>query len=265
MTAEQQPGLQSLDPQVLAEGARRFEVVSGRIAEAAARVGRSAEEITLVGVAKRQPPDRILASIAAGLRVIGQSYIQEAREIRPMIESRLAADPSGAGLDLEWRLVGRLQRNKAALAARLFDAVETVDRSELAETLSRRVVAEGRTLEVLIQVSLCGESQKGGCEPSELPVLAQRVLDAEGLRLRGLMTIPAASEDPEAARPAFAELRALRTSLADLDPSLASAELSMGMSRDLEVAVEEGATLVRVGTDLFGERVLGERVDTQAK
>ncbi len=148
-----------------------------------------------------------------------------------------------------------MQRNKAALAARLFDAIETVDRPKLAETLSRRALAEGRCLDVLIQVSLCGESQKGGCEVSDLPSLAEQILRADGLSLRGLMTIPAASEDPEGARAAFAELRALRSRLSEFGPGLADAELSMGMSRDLEVAVEEGATLVRVGTDLFGERV----------
>jgi uncharacterized pyridoxal phosphate-containing UPF0001 family protein len=108
---------------------------------------------------------------------------------------------------------------------------------------------------VLIQLSLCGEPQKGGCEEQDLIPLARQILDSGGLRLRGLMTIPAASEDPEAARPVFRRLRALRQVLAELDPALASAELSMGMSRDLEIAVEEGATLVRVGTDLFGDRI----------
>ena len=239
----------------LEEGHRRYAAVQTRIAQAAERAGRSPEEITLVGVAKKQPPQRILAAIAAGVRVLGQSYIQEAREIRPVIEAALANTPSSPAVQLEWRMVGRLQTNKAALAARLFEAIETVDRPKLVRTLSRRATEEGRRLDVLIQVSLCGEAQKGGCEKQALSSLAEQILAAEGLRLCGLMTIPAANPDPEAARPVFRELRNLREVLARLDPSLEQAALSMGMSGDLEVAVEEGATLVRVGTALFGPRI----------
>lgn len=240
---------------LLEEARRRFALVNGRIVSAAAHAGRDPVEITLVGVAKRQPIERILAAIAAGVRVIGQSYIQETREIRPKIEAKLARDPATSAIQLEWRMVGRLQRNKAGLAARLFDAVETIDRPELATTLSRRAEIEGARLDVLIQVSLCGEPQKGGCEEGGLLPLAREILESEGLRLRGLMTIPAASPDPEQARPVFRRLRDLRQRLAELDPALARADLSMGMSSDLEIAVEEGATLVRVGTALFGERV----------
>jgi pyridoxal phosphate enzyme (YggS family) len=245
----------TLTTSVLDEARHRYDRVQRRIAEAAARAGRSPDEITLVGVAKRQSPERLLAAIAAGLRVIGQSYIQEAREIRPIIESSLAGDPTSSDVKLEWRMVGRLQRNKAGLAARLFDAVETIDRPKLAETLSRRAEVEGRRLDVLIQVSLCDEPQKGGCEQEAMIPLARQVLESTGLRLRGLMTVPAASDDPETARPVFGRLRALGESLEKLDPNLASAALSMGMSSDLEVAVEEGATLVRVGTALFGDRI----------
>lgn len=247
--------MKKLPAPVLEEARRRYARVEERIARAAARVGRSPDEIKLVGVAKRQPTERILAAIAAGLRSLGQSYIQEAREIRPKIESCLAAEPATSQIRLDWRMVGRLQRNKAGLAARLFDAVETVDRPELARLLSRRAEGEGRQLDVLIQVSLCGENQKGGCEQDALLPLARQILESKGLRLRGLMTIPAANEDPEAARPTFERLRALRKTLALLDPGLANAELSMGMSSDFEIAVEEGATLVRVGTALFGDRI----------
>jgi hypothetical protein len=247
--------IQQLPAAVLEEARERYAQVEARIAAAASRAGRSRDEITLVGVAKKQPVERILAAISAGVRVIGQSYIQEAREIRPTIESSLAGDPTTSHIKLEWRMVGRLQRNKAGLAARLFDAVETVDRPELATTLSRRAEAEGRKLDVLIQMSLCGEPQKGGCEEEALVPLAHQILESNGLRLCGLMTIPAASEDPEAARPAFRRLRALRETLAELDPDLHATALSMGMSSDLEIAVEEGATLVRVGTALFGARM----------
>jgi pyridoxal phosphate enzyme (YggS family) len=255
MAIETTLDFQTLPAPVLEEARRRFAQVEERIVQAAARAGRSRDEITLVGVAKKQPAERILAAIAAGVRVLGQSYIQEAREIRPTIEACLAGDPSTSQIKLEWRMVGRLQRNKAGLAARLFDAVETVDRPELAKTLSRRAEGEGRRLDVLIQVSLCGEAQKGGCEEEALLSLARQILELDGLRLRGLMTIPPASDEPETARPVFRRLRALRETLAELDPRFANAALSMGMSSDLEIAVEEGATLVRVGTALFGDRI----------
>ncbi len=242
-------------PQAIADEARvRFDAVQTRIARAAARAGRAPGEITLVGVAKRQSTRRILASIAAGVRVLGQSYIQEMREVRPQIESALAGALESPVPQLEWRMVGRLQRNKAGLAVRLFDAIETIDRLELARTLSRRAVQENRELDVLIQVSLCGEAQKGGCEPDAMPKLAESILELPNLQLRGLMTVPAADPDPERARPVFAALRELREVLGRVDSKLAQAALSMGMSGDFEVAVEEGATLVRVGRALFGER-----------
>ena len=244
-----------LEESTLAGARARLSAVEARIAAAAARAGRDPAEITLVGVAKKQPLSRVVAAVVAGVRVLGQSYVQEAREARPAIESALAKDPATADIGLSWRMVGQLQRNKAPLAARLFDAVESVDRPSLADALARRARQEGKTLEVLIQVSLCDEPQKGGCLPDAVAGLAQRVRSADSLRLAGLMTVPAASPDPEPARAAFRRLRALRTELATEDPGFARAELSMGMSGDLEVAVEEGATLVRIGTALFGERV----------
>ena len=245
----------AVSEEALAGARERFAAVEQRIAEAAGRAGRSPGEVTLVGVAKRQPLERVRAAITAGLRVVGQSYVQEARHVRPALEAALVGDPdAGGAIPLQWRMVGRLQRNKAALAVRLFEAIESVDRVVLAEALSRRASDADRELEVLIQVGLCDEPQKGGCAPEELMPLAERILALPGLRLRGLMTVPRADPDPERARPVFARLRSLRDELARLEPGLATAELSMGMSADLEVAVEEGATLVRVGTALFGER-----------
>lgn len=252
--------LRTIPEPILEEARRRYESVQARIADAAARAGRSPDEITLVAVAKRQPRERVLAGIQAGVRVLGQSYIQETREVRPEIEAAIAAgaiETGDAPPALEWRMVGRLQRNKAALAVRLFDAIESVDRIALASTLSRKAVDEGRELEVLIQVSLCGEEQKGGCPPEDLLDLAESILELPNLRLEGLMTIPSANPDPEASRPTFAALRELRETLGPLDPRLSEGMLSMGMSGDLEVAIDEGATLVRVGTALFGERVVG--------
>ena len=247
--------LSDLDAAVIEEGRARRAAVLERIRGAAERAGRDPDEVTLVGVAKKQPTARILSAIAAGVHVLGQSYIQEAREIRPEIESALAGDPAAQGIRLEWRMVGRLQRNKAGLAARLFEAIESVDRPSLIQTLARRAEAEGRRIDVLLQVSLCGEPQKGGCEADGLPGLIDQVTACSSLRLRGLMTVPAAGPDPEAARPVFRRLRDLRNALAAEHPDLDLDTLSMGMSADLEVAVEEGATLVRVGTALFGERI----------
>lgn len=249
-------GVSKIPEAVLDEARLRFASVVGRIEAAATRAGRDPREITLVGVAKKQPGERTLAAIAAGLRVLGQSYIQEARRMRPEIEAALAADPATREIRLQWHMVGGLQRNKAALAARLFDVIESVDRPELVETLARCAETEGRPLEVLLQVSLCGEPQKGGCEPDALAALARQVIDHASLRLGGFMTVPAANPDPEAARPVFRRLRELRSELAVALPCLESAALSMGMSGDFEVAIEEGATLVRVGTALFGERIL---------
>ena len=247
--------ISELPASVLDEGRTRREAVLERIRGAAERAGRRPDEVTLIGVAKKQPLPRILSSIAAGVHVLGQSYLQEARDIRPEVESALAGDPAAKHIRLEWRMVGRLQRNKAALAARLFDAIESVDRPALVETLSRRAESGGRALDVLLQVSLCGEPQKGGCEADDLPALIEQVEACEALRLRGLMTVPAASDDPETARPVFRRLRELRDRLAAERQGIDLGTLSMGMSADLEVAVEEGATLVRVGTALFGERV----------
>lgn len=246
--------LEALTDEVRAAARARRDAVRDRIRRAAARAGRDPAEVVLVGVAKKQPLERVLAAVDAGVHVLGQSYVQEAREVCPAIDAALAGSAAHRDTRIHWHMVGRLQRNKAALAARLFDTIESVDRPELVDALARRAESEGRSLDVCLQVSLCGEPQKGGCEADALPALARRVRDCASLRLVGLMTVPAASPDPEQARPAFRRLRGLREALAATDPGFARAELSMGMSGDLEVAVEEGATLVRVGTALFGER-----------
>jgi pyridoxal phosphate enzyme (YggS family) len=176
--------------------------------------------------------------------------VQEARAKIPRV-----AELRGPGAaPLVWHYVGRLQSNKAKHAAALFDQVESVDRAELARALDRHAAALGRVLDVLLQVNVSGEAQKGGAEPGALPELAAAVAACASLRLRGLMAVPAASEDPEAARPAFARLRELRDALCRTAPGLTLPELSMGMSADFEVAIEEGATIVRVGTALFGPR-----------
>ncbi|MEE8580656.1 MAG: YggS family pyridoxal phosphate-dependent enzyme, partial [Myxococcota bacterium] len=184
----------------------------------------------------------------------GQSYVQEARDMRPRVEALIGEDLS---LHLHWRMVGRLQRNKARQAVDLFDAIDSVDRADLARELDRRAAARGRRLEVLLQVDLCGEPQKGGVQPERVASLLSACAALEHLRVVGLMTVPAANVDPEASRPAFARLRQLRDTLRREPDGAALPELSMGMSGDFEVAIEEGATLVRVGTALFGRREKG--------
>lgn len=231
--------------------AARLAEVRARIESAARRAGRAGGEVTLVGVTKRVPAERIAQAVHAGLRHLGESYLQEAQEKLP----KLAAVLGGAApADLRWHLVGRLQRNKAAAAAALFDLVESLDRLALAQALARHAQAQGRRLAVLLQVNLSGEPQKGGAAPEALPALLAGCAALPALEVRGLMTVPAASPDPEASRASFARLRALREDLRSAPGGAALCELSMGMSADFEVAVEEGATLVRVGTAIFGAR-----------
>jgi pyridoxal phosphate enzyme (YggS family) len=235
---------------VPAELEARLAAVQERIARAAARAGRRPEDITLVGVSKRQPAEAVAALVAAGLAHCGENFVQEAREKIPRVAALLGAGPRAP----RWHFIGRLQSNKAKLAAELFDVVEAVDRPELAHALDAHAAAAGRTLEVLLQVNVSGEAQKGGAAPEALAALARAVAALPRLRLTGLMTIPAAAERPEDVRPAFARLRELRDGLCRDAGGLTLPELSMGMSADFEVAIEEGATIVRVGTALFGAR-----------
>jgi hypothetical protein len=225
----------------------RLAALRERIAAAARRAGRDPGEITLVGVSKRVPAERVATAVAAGLRDVGESFVQEARAKIPDVAARVAEPP-------RWHLVGRLQRNKARDAAALFDWVHGVDREDLARELDRRAGQAGRKLAVLLQVNLSGEAQKGGAAPEAVPGLLAACGALAALEVRGLMTVPAAAEDPEAARPAFARLRALRDALRAAPGGDGLVHLSMGMSHDFEVAVEEGATMVRVGTALFGTR-----------
>lgn len=221
-----------------------------RIAAAARRAGRDPSDVTLVGVTKRVPAERVAEALRAGLAVLGESYVQEAR----VKAEALAALLGPGGPRPRWRLIGRLQRNKARDAVALFDAVETLDREDLAAELERRAAAAGRSLEVLLQVNLSEEPQKGGVAAEGLPALLSACAGLAHLHVAGLMTVPAASPDPEDSRPVFARLRALAATLRDTPGGGALRELSMGMSADFEVAIEEGATLVRVGTALFGPR-----------
>lgn len=212
----------------------RLAEVRERIARAAARAGRKPEEITLVAVTKVFPASVIREAYELGLRDFGENYVQEFERKHPEL-----ADLPGA----RFHLIGHLQSNKARRAAELFDVIQTLDTPKLA----RRLNDTGRRLPVMIEVKLSEEASKSGVDPAGLPALVEAVRACPNLALLGLMTMPPWSEDPEASRPYFARLRRLAE-----DHGLR--ELSMGMSHDLEVAIEEGATCVRVGTALFGPR-----------
>ncbi len=220
-----------------------------RVDAAAARAGRRPGAVTLVGVAKGAATERVVAAVRAGLADVGENYLQEAAARRPELAAELARTDTASP---RWHFIGRLQRNKARAVAQLFDVVHTLDRRELGDALDRGAAEAGRTLDALIQVNADDEPQKGGAAPGTVPALLAASAAWPHLRITGLMAIPAASDDAERTRPAFAMLRALRDTLRADHPALA--ELSIGMSGDFEVAIEEGATIIRVGTALFGPR-----------
>lgn len=227
--------------------AERVAAVQERIADAARRAGRRPDEITLVGASKGQPRERILAALEAGVQHLGENYVQEAASKVSWLAERAPQPPT-------WHLIGHLQRNKARDALRLFQVVETLDRATLARELARRAEAAGRVLPVLVQVNISREPQKAGALAEDVPALLELCAGLPALRVEGLMAVPAADPDPEASRPAFAELRELRDRLRGGPGGEHLHALSMGMSADFPVAVEEGATLVRIGTALFGPR-----------
>jgi pyridoxal phosphate enzyme (YggS family) len=213
-----------------------LERVRERIARAAERAGRRAEDVLLVGVSKTVDVARIRAALAAGLTALGENRVQEAR-----------GKVAELGRAAAWHLVGHLQTNKVRDALELFDVVHSVDRIDLARELDRRARARGRPVDALVQVNVAAEPSKGGWPPEAIETAVEALTALAGLRVRGLMTIPPVVDRAEESRGWFRALRKLaeRHGLADL---------SMGMSGDFEVAVEEGATMVRVGTAIFGPR-----------
>jgi pyridoxal phosphate enzyme (YggS family) len=208
--------------------------VQEAVARACARARRSPDHVLLIAVSKTMDVERVRLAIEAGVAALGENRVQEAKEKIEIL-----------GHPVPWHLIGSLQTNKARDAARLFDWIHSVDRLELARELSRR--AGDRVLNVLLQVNLGEEPQKGGVAPAEVKRLCEAVVGLPGLRVRGLMAIPPAAADPEQTRPHFRRLRELRD-------ELGLEHCSMGMSADYEVAIEEGATMVRVGTAIFGPR-----------
>jgi len=228
--------------------AENIALVRERITQAAARVGRSPDSITLMAVSKTVDRERIRQASEAGIRVFGENRVQEFQE-----KSEALRDLK----DAEWHLIGHLQTNKASKSAEIFHAVDSLDSLRLAQKLNQAAAALGKTLPVLIEINVGGEESKSGVplDSPELDVLLRGLEKLAYLEVRGLMAIPPFAQKPEATRPYFRLLRDLRDSIAARKlPRIQMDVLSMGMSHDFEVAIEEGSTCVRVGTAIFGER-----------
>lgn len=224
---------------------QRLQAVRERIARACEKCGRDPATVRLVAVSKTMPAARVEAAITAGAAILGENYIQEAREKASAL-SRYA---------VSWHFIGHLQTNKAKYAVRIFDLIHTVDRLKLARELDKQAARIGKIQPVLVQVNISGEQSKSGIAPQETEKLLQAVAALEHIQVRGLMTMPPFFDQPEKARPFFKSLYRLSRRMAETGiAGVSMDELSMGMSGDFEVAIEEGATLVRVGTAIFGER-----------
>lgn len=225
--------------------ANNLALIQERIEAACRRAGRDPSEVKLVGVTKTVPVERIREGIAAGIKILGENYIQEAQSKRREL----------AGLPVSWHCIGHLQTNKAKIAVECCDWIESLDRESLALELDRRAARAGRRMPVLIQVNIGGEETKSGIAPAELFPFFKKVSGLEWLDARGLMALPPFFDAPEPARPFFRQMKGLFDRLRnEIAGPEKITELSMGMSGDFEVAIEEGATLVRIGTALFGRR-----------
>jgi len=227
-----------------------FRQVKRRIIDAAKRVGRDPSDIRLLAVTKEQSDVIVAEGIQAGMTLFGENKVQEAMD---KIE---AIGRTG----LEWHFLGRLQKNKVKFVFDFFDLIHSVDSLSLAEAIHKKAQKIGFCMPILLQINISGEESKLGMDPLDLPKEIERVAKLEGVKIKGLMTIPPYTSDPENSRPYYARLRELRNTCSKLAvPGMELDELSMGMSNDYEVAIEEGATLVRVGTGLFGPRPSLER------
>jgi pyridoxal phosphate enzyme (YggS family) len=228
-----------IGPQNLPENLRK---VRERIAAATATAGRPVDSVTLLAAGKSQPAETLRAAAALGIRDFGENYVQEGLDKIQALRD----------LGLTWHFIGHVQANKTRILAEHFDWVHGVDRLRIAERLSEQRAASAPALNICLQVNLAGEASKGGAGASEVPELARSIARLPGIQLRGLMALPPAEVDPRRQRFWFAQLRGLRDALAR--DGLALDTLSMGMTGDLEAAVLEGATIVRIGTALFGPR-----------
>lgn len=230
-------------------GAQIFEnirIICGRISHAAIRAGRKPEDIKLIAVTKTISIQQIKEAIDAGLRIFGESKVQEAKE--KIEDSRCKIQDA----DIQWHLIGHLQKNKAKTAVELFEIIHSIDSVELAEIADKHAEKAGKIQKILLQVKLSDEISKYGILKDNLFELVREISEMKNLSIKGLMTIPPFFENPESARPYFSELRAMRDKAEIMGFNLP--ELSMGMTNDFEVAIEEGATMVRIGTAIFGER-----------
>lgn len=232
----------------MGEGIReRLEQVRRRIAEAAGRAGRDPDEVELVAVTKAVPVSSIREAVDAGVKLVGENRVQEAKSKVALLSS----------LPVKWHLIGHLQTNKSKLAVELFDLIHSLDSLKLATSLDSYGASLGKRVRVLIEVNLERESGKAGIFEDDLPPLLQACQAFAHVAVEGLMAIPPFHKNPQEGRPSFRRLRALRDHAAETYPDYHLRHLSMGMSHDFEVAIEEGATLVRIGTAIFGERFQG--------
>jgi pyridoxal phosphate enzyme (YggS family) len=224
--------------------ADNYQNIRARIGEAAARVGRDPNSVKLLAAAKSQSVEAISAAIAGGVALIGENYVQEAQEKKARLN-----EPA------EWHMIGHLQRNKAKLAVQLFDLIESLDGIALARELDKEGRSRGKRVRVFVEVNVAGEESKSGIAKSAVASLMEGVAELSHLRIEGLMTVPPFRENLEDVRPYFRELRELKDQLNAVGlPNVELKELSMGMTHDYTVAIAAGATIVRVGTALFGPR-----------
>jgi PLP dependent protein len=222
-----------------------YRVIVERIALAAAKAGRQTRQVRLLAASKSQSLDAIRAAVGAGIALIGENYVQEAKEKKHQLSDAR----------VEWHMIGHLQRNKAQAALALFDVIETLDNLALMRELDKEAGKRNITARTFVEVNLAGEESKTGIARDNVAGFLEEIAELGHVRVEGLMTVPPFREDPEDVRPYFRELREMRDSLSSLNlPNIKLKELSMGMSHDFTVAIEEGATIVRVGTTLFGPR-----------
>lgn len=224
--------------------AKNIAWIQEEVAGAALRTGRDPSAVRLMAVTKTVDDERIREAVAAGIHLIGENYVQEAQRKIPLL-----------GEGLEWHMIGHLQTNKSKYVVHLFHMIQSVDRIELARELDKRCAAAGVVMPVLIEVNTGDEESKSGVSPEETLNLVETIANFGNLSVRGLMTMPPWFSEPEAARPYFRALRELRDRIVDQNiPGVTMTELSMGMSDDFVVAVEEGATIIRIGRAIFGKR-----------
>jgi len=223
-----------------------------RIENAAQRTGRNSSEIKLVAVSKTVESARIREAIEAGVSILGENYIQEAQKKIEEIGRPACTERFGEGRPVAWHFIGHLQSNKAKYAVRLFDMIHSLDSLPLAEELNQRAKQAGRITKVMIELNLSRETTKFGADKERLYNLVKGIRDLSNLSLEGLMTMPPYFDSPEMSRPYYIELRGLKEEM--VREGIPIKELSMGMSNDFEIAIEEGATYVRVGTAIFGSR-----------